>query len=158
VVGREQPAAHHIPELTYTRMVFNEVLRLYPPAWIMPRSVVAPDNVDGVRIGAGATVVISPFLTHRMADYWDNPTAFDPQRFSPEHEERRHRYAFYPFSGGAHQCLGAQLVTVEAQLIIATMLSRFRAHLRNQRPVRPQAAVTLRPRGQVALALSPVDS
>jgi cytochrome P450 len=155
VVGRDLPGREHLAQLTYTKMVLQELLRLRPPAWMIPRRLVAEDVFDGVRVPGGSTVLMSPYLTQRMGSLWENPLAFDPERFSPERMQRRHRFAFFPFGGGGHKCVGMHLFMVEAQLIIATLLSRYRIELHGTRDIEPQAAVTLKTRQKVQLILRP---
>jgi cytochrome P450 len=139
----------------YTKMVIQEALRLYPVGWLIPRTARDADTIGGVRIPAGATVLLSPLLTQRMAGVWEEPEAFQPERFAPERAERRHRYAYFPFGGGPHQCLGSHFFLVEAQLVVAAIAGRYRPVLRTPLPVPRRAAVTMRPRGRVELVLQP---
>ncbi|WP_091639056.1 cytochrome P450 [Micromonospora pallida] len=154
VVGDEPVRREHLGELRYTRMVLDELLRLYPIGWLIPRRAVAADVVGGVRIEAGATVVASPLITQRMSAFWERPDEFDPERFRPERVRARHRYAHFPFGGGPHQCLGMYLFYLEAQLIIATMLSRYRFRLRQPGVPGLRLAAALRPRHRVELTLT----
>ncbi|MEV0329908.1 cytochrome P450 [Micromonospora echinospora] len=154
VVGDEPVRREHLGELRYTRMVLDELLRLYPIGWLIPRRAVAADVVGGVEIEAGATVVASPLITQRMSAFWDRPDEFDPERFRPEQVRARHRYAHFPFGGGPHQCLGMYLFYLEAQLIVATMLSRFRFRLRQPGVPGLRLAAALRPRRRVELTLT----
>ncbi|MGR6320935.1 cytochrome P450 [Micromonospora soli] len=154
VVGGEPVRREHLRDLTYTRMVLDELLRLYPIGWIIPRRAVAADVIDGVPIEAGATMVASPLITQRMAQFWERPDEFDPERFRPERVRGRHRYAHFPFGGGPHQCLGMYLFYLEAQLILATMLSRYRFRLRRAGVPGLRLAAALRPRERVELTLS----
>jgi cytochrome P450 len=147
--------AAHLPGLRYTKMVIQETLRLYPVGWIFPRQASAADTIRGIRIKRGGTVLLSPYLTHRMAQFWPRPHSFEPERFSNEAAEQRHRYAYFPFSGGIHQCLGSHFFTVEAQLIVATVVSRYRPRLVNRKPVSQRAGVTLRPGQTVQMVLAP---
>ncbi|SCF34343.1 Cytochrome P450 [Micromonospora chaiyaphumensis] len=153
VVGDEPVRREHLADLTYTRMVLDELLRLYPIGWIIPRRAVAADVIDGVPIEAGATMVASPLITQRMRQFWDRPDEFDPERFRPERVRARHRYAHFPFGGGPHQCLGMYLFYLEAQLILATMLSRYRFRLRRPGVPGLRLAAALRPRERVELTL-----
>lgn len=155
VVGRDRPAGSHLPDLRYTRMVIQETLRLYPPAWVVPRVATEADVIDGTRIQRGATILMSPLVTHRLPQFWPQADEFLPDRWAPQPGERRHRYAYYPFIGGVHQCLGLHLVTTEAQFIVATMLGRFTPRIVPGAQIRPRAAVTLRPRRRVPLHLRP---
>lgn len=156
VIGGDQPQPSHLAALPYTRMLLQELLRLHPVAWIIPRQAKEDDVIDGVRINAGSTVLASPYLAHRIAEYWEHPTAFDPQRFAPEQTQHRHRFAYLPFGGGPHQCLGSHFFTVEAQLIVATILSRYRPTRHGSSPIVAQAAATLRPKQRVQLLLKPI--
>jgi cytochrome P450 len=153
VVGRRPVQPSQVPALRYTRMVLQEVLRLYPGGWLVPRRAARADVIDGVRIPAGATIVTSAYVTHRMERNWDSPETFDPERFAPEHVAKRHRYAYFPFGGGQHLCIGQHFFTAEAQLIIAAVLSRFRPVMLNDAVVTPKPAASLRPRQRIDLVL-----
>jgi cytochrome P450 len=157
VVGAGPVQRSHLPDLHYLRAVLDELVRLYPTGWMLPRLVARTATVGGVRIPAGATVVVSPFLTQRMNAYWDRPDEFDPDRFLPERSEQRHRYAYFPFGGGPHQCIGRHLFQVEAQLIVAAMLTRFRPGPPLSDVPAPQVAATLLPKRRVQMTLRPVD-
>ncbi|MEV4813611.1 cytochrome P450 [Micromonospora avicenniae] len=154
VVGDGPVRREHLNQLPYTRMVLDELLRLYPIGWIIPRRAVADDVIDGVEVEAGATMVASPLITQRMTAFWDRPDEFDPDRFTPERIRGRHRYAHFPFGGGPHQCLGMYLFYLEAQLILATMLSRYRFRLRRSGVPGLRLAAALRPRRRVELTLT----
>jgi cytochrome P450 len=158
VVGTGAPERAHLTKLRYTKMVLQEVLRLYPVGWVIPRTAKDHDRIDGALIPRGATVFLSPYLTHRMERFWARPLEFDPQRFSPKQAGTRHRFAYFPFGGGAHQCLGSHFFTVEAQLIVAAVLGRYRPQVHNGSEVAPQAAASLRPARPVEMTLLPIES
>jgi cytochrome P450 len=153
VVGTDRPDRRHLADLRYTKMVLQELLRIYAVGWLVPRRAVAADVVDGVPIERGATVLISPYLTNRMESLWDRPDVFDPDRFSPEHAQPRHRFSYLTFGGGPHQCLGSHFFTIEAQLIVATLLARYRVELYRSEPVEARAVLTVQPRRPVELIL-----
>lgn len=153
VVDTERPSADHLKDLTYSRQVIQELLRLYPVGWLFPRMATRSETIDGVEIGAGETVLISPFLTHRLSTVWDDPHTFDPDRFAPQRAERRHRYAYFPFGGGPHQCIGMHVFNSEALLIVAAVLRRYEVVLRNRVPAMPKVGASLRPKGSVELIL-----
>jgi cytochrome P450 len=155
IVGREPVRPSHLPELIYTRQVIQELLRLYPVGWLFPRRAVRPANFDGVSIKSGDTILLSPFLTHRLESFWPDPLRFDPDRFAPG-GQRRHRYSYFPFGGGPHQCIGMHVFNIEAEMIIAGILSRFRPVSCSTVPFRPQIGPTLRPRRSVEVTLRPV--
>ncbi|WP_433394237.1 cytochrome P450 [Micromonospora sp. KLBMP9576] len=153
VISREQLLA-----LTYTRQFVDELLRMYPAGWLVPRAAVADDVIGGTKIKAGSVVAVSSYVTQRLARYWDRPDTFDPERFRDDQPRRAraHRYAYFPFGGGPHQCLGQYLFNLEAPLVVATILSRYRFRLRDAGMPPKQLAATLRPGRPVVVALTPV--
>ncbi|TMR06264.1 cytochrome P450 [Actinomadura soli] len=157
VLGQDRPDRTHLPRLQYTKMVIQELLRMYSVGWIIPRTSVDDDVIDGVRIKGGSTIVISPYLTHRVADVWPDPEVFDPDRFSPTRSKGRHRFAYMAFGAGPHQCVGTLFFTVEAHLIASTLLQGFRPVVQNESPVRPQVRLTLIPRERVDIVLNPAS-
>jgi cytochrome P450 len=144
---RRVPTIRDLPDLTYTKMVVDETLRLYPPAWITNRQSVAEDEILGHRIPAGSFVTLSPYVLHRHPRYWDQPDDFDPERFAPGRGDGRPRFAYFPFGGGPRQCIGQSMALVEAQLVLATVLGRCRLRPISDGPVEAEALATLRPRG-----------
>ena len=157
VVGDDHVTAAHLSQLKYLKMVLQELVRLYPVGWLIPRTAARDDVIDGWRVPAGSTMLISPYLTHRLPRYWPRPDEFDPHRFGPDAAANRHRFAYFPFGGGPHTCLGNHLFTVEAQLIVATMLSRYRVRVPDARSITPLPGASLRPRQHVRLRLRPVE-
>jgi cytochrome P450 len=149
------PTASDLPRLPYTRMVIDETLRLYPPAWITNRRAIEADAVCGYRIPADATVSISPYVTHRDPTLWENPEGFDPERFPPERSARRPHYAYFPFGGGPRQCIGKGFALMEATLVLALLTQRYELHLVSGRWVETEALATLRPRYGMWMAAHP---
>lgn len=147
VVGDRLPAFDDVPRLAYLRRVFDETLRLYPPAWITNRECLAEDALCGFRIPAGAFVAISPYVIHRLPQYWPDPERFDPDRFLPERSVGRPKFAYLPFGGGPHQCIGNQFALTEAALVMATLLQRYKLTLPQGARVTPSAHTSLRPDG-----------
>ncbi|MET9338753.1 cytochrome P450 [Nonomuraea sp. NPDC003804] len=155
VVGEGPVRPAHVPKLVYLRRVLQELLRVYPSAWIIPRQAVADTDIGGVRIKAGSQVLVSPYATHRLADFWDRPLEFDPERWATENTERRHRYSFIPFGAGPHVCLGQHLFYVEAPLVIANLLRRYRVELTNPQRLTPVPGASVRPKEKLMLKLVP---
>jgi cytochrome P450 len=149
------PEAGDVPRLTFTRMVVDETLRLYPAAWMFARTALAEDEIGGYHVPAGQVVMLSPYVLHRRSDLWPNPEAFDPWRFTPERALHRHKYAYLPFSAGQRVCIGNNFALMEATLILAMAAQRFRLHLVPGRPVRAQPTSTLRPQPGVWMAVHP---
>lgn len=151
VLGGRAPGVEDLPRLRFLRAVIDEVLRLYPPAWMFARKAAAADTIGPYDIPAGAVLMLSPYVTHHRADLWENPEGFDPERFLNESD--RPRYAYLPFSGGPRQCIGNNFSLMETQLIIALVRQRFSLELEPGKPVRAQPYATLRPRPGVWMRL-----
>jgi cytochrome P450 len=137
-----------LQRLRYTRMVLDEALRLFPPAWVVTRSADGPDEIGGFAIPAGSRVLVSPYVTQHDPALWEDPEGFDPERFSPEAQAAagQPRYAYFPFGGGPHLCIGAGFATMEATIVLATVARRLRLDLEPGRPVAIEPLVTLRPK------------
>jgi cytochrome P450 len=128
------------------RQVLLESLRLYPPAAYMSREAIADDMVAGEEVRAGMQVWVSPWVLHRHRRFWDNPTAFMPDRFAGKLSPWTNMGAFLPFGAGPRTCIGATFAMAEAQIMLATLLSRFKVTLEDaSRPVMPVARITTAP-------------
>jgi cytochrome P450 len=145
------PQMDDLPQLPLTRMVIEESMRLYPPAWAVGRHALEADEIGGHTIPKGAYVLVFQYVTHRHPDFWEQPDAFDPERFAAERSTGRHRFAYFPFGGGPRLCIGNQFALIEAQLILATILSRHQLLLSPKARVIPEPLVTLRPRGSLLM-------
>jgi cytochrome P450 len=157
VLGDRAPALDDLPRLPLARMVVEEAMRLYPPVWGVGRQAIAADRIGGYDIPAGALVNLSPWVTHRHPDFWDDPERFDPERFRPGVERTRPRFAYFPFSGGPRLCIGETFALMEAQLVVAMMLQRYRLTLVDPRPVVAETTLTLRPRGGLSMRAAVVE-
>ncbi|MFZ1476419.1 MAG: cytochrome P450, partial [Sphingorhabdus sp.] len=107
-----------------TEMVFKETLRVIPPVPSIPRRALRDFEFRGYKIPAGTSVGISPSYVHKMPEYWEDPERFDPLRFTPENSKGRHKYAWVPFGGGAHMCLGLHFAYMQMKLFIHHLLTQ----------------------------------
>lgn len=155
LAGGRAPSWSDLGELTWTRAVVDESLRLYPPAWVLTRRAVASDVVDGVSVPAGTMVIVSPWLLHRRADVFPDPGAFRPERFGPDADHAPPRGAYVPFGAGSRLCIGRDFALVESVLVLATLLRDHAVEPVAGHRVRVDALVTLRPRGGLPLRLRP---
>ena len=147
VLGGRNPTVDDLPKLAYTKRVLQETMRLYPPGWLIPRNAVCDTVVGGRTIPAGASMILSPYLTHRDPAHWEDPDTFDPERFLPERAAGRPKLAYVPFGAGGRQCIGNHFAMMEAQLITAMLVQRFKPRLASGRTVKPTGAGTLKPAG-----------
>jgi len=151
VIGDRLPTHHDLDSLRYTEAVIREVLRLYPPSWMMIREPRVDDHIGGYRIPAGTSLLISPFATHRRPEHWPDPERFDPDRFAESEIRGRHRYAWYPFGGGPRVCLGLAFAMTELKLTLALVTARCRLHRPPGLPLRPDPRLTLEPAGDLRM-------
>ncbi len=140
------PTIADLPRLEWTSMVLSEAMRLYPPAWGLGRTPIEDDVIDGFFIPRGSLVFVSPWVTHRHPDFWEDPEGFDPERFAPERMATIPRYAYFPFAGGPRQCIGNRFALMEAELALAVVAQRYRLDLVPGHPVELEPVITLRPR------------
>ena len=141
------PQIDDLPRLSYTRMVVDEVLRLYPPAAVIPRQADGPDNIDGFKVRRNARLLLSPYVTHRRGDFWPEPERFRPERFAPGREASRHKFAYLPFGAGPRSCIGRQFALMEMQSALAALARRYTLRLLPGHCVVPEMTTTLGPRG-----------
>ncbi|HET9139105.1 cytochrome P450 [Actinophytocola sp.] len=145
VLGDREPSYADLPRFRYTAMVLNEVMRLFPPVWILTRKAVGADEVGGYHVPAGSDVLICPFTLHRHPDFWTDPDRFDPNRFDPDRPTAgRPRYAFIPFGAGPRFCVGNHLGLMEATFVIAMLAKELRLSLVPGHTVTPEPMLSLR--------------
>nr|WP_042186642.1 cytochrome P450 [Kibdelosporangium sp. MJ126-NF4]CEL17426.1 cytochrome P450 [Kibdelosporangium sp. MJ126-NF4]CTQ91347.1 cytochrome P450 [Kibdelosporangium sp. MJ126-NF4] len=156
VIGDRDPTSDDLPRLGYLRAVFSEALRLYPSVWTLSRSPIEDDVIGGYDIPRGAQVFISPYLVHRHPEFWDNPEAFDPSRFTEG--VKRPRYAYIPFSRGPRLCPGSSIALLEAPLVIARILQDYRLTVAPGHLCEPTSNVFLYPRGGMPMRVEKVTS
>ena len=121
-------------KLELTEMAFKEALRFVPPVPSMPRRALKDFEYGGYRIPAGTPVGINIHYVHHDPRHWDNPSHFDPLRFTPNKVKERHKYAWVPFGGGAHMCLGLHFAYMQVKVLMAQLLPRYRIELTDGDP------------------------
>lgn len=146
VLGGRTPTIDDLPRLPYTRMVIDESLRLFPPAWSLARQAIEDDEIGGYHLPKDSPITIVQYVTHRHPEFWEDPERFDPERFTPERSADRPKYAYFPFGGGPRQCIGNNFALIEAQLILATLAQRYRVRVVPNHPVVLDPLITLRPK------------
>jgi cytochrome P450 len=144
ILGGREPSWPDVQRLTWTRMILQESMRLYPAVHTLAfRQALEDDIVCGMRVPKGAVVTIVPWIIHRHRSYWERPDRFEPERFTPDAVARRERLAYLPFGFGPRICIGAAFAMTEAVLILATLAQRFRLRVAPGCKVEPYAAFTL---------------
>src|ERR671919_303485 len=151
-LGGAVPRAEDVGRLELCQRVFKEALRLYPPVPFFEREALEEFELGGVMIPRGTYLVVFPFALHHREGWWPEPSRFDPDRFLPEHEKARPRYAWIPFGAGPRICIGNGFALLEGTLVLATLLQRVRLQAAYDGDVRPDPrAATFRPEGGVEM-------
>lgn len=160
VLGSRLPTAADVPRLVYTKMIWDESLRLYPPAWIVhARKSVAEDRLpSGVLLPAGTRVFLSPWSMHRNPRWYPDPNRFDPDRFLPEAKQARPAFSYIPFGGGGRRCLGESFAELEALLVLATLASKVRFRMEEGHTIIPNPLMTLRMRTPMHVTIEPIGT
>ena len=143
VLGGRAPTMDDLPKLRFNRMIIEETLRLYPPAWSMSRQSIDEDEIGGYRLPAKASLNVVINNVHRDPRFWDEPERFNPERFLPERSANRPHFAYLPF-GGPRLCIGNQFALAEAQLVLAIVAQQYQLRLIPGHPVRPAPIFVLR--------------
>lgn len=151
VVGAGEVMPEMIPRLIYTRMVIAEAMRLFPPAWAIGRRAVETFDIGGYTVPRDTIVLVSQFLLHRDRRFFPEPERFDPERWRPEQQHGRPRFAYFPFGGGNRVCIGESFAWMEGVLVLATLASRWRLELLDPPPLAMQPGITLRPAGGIRM-------
>ncbi|HEX3649257.1 MAG TPA: cytochrome P450 [Pseudonocardiaceae bacterium] len=153
VVGDRSPGFADLERLTYTSMVLQEAMRLYPPVWILTRNAQGDDEIGGYHVPAGSDVLICPYTLHRHPAFWDEPTRFDPDRFDPTRTVSRPRYAYIPFGAGPRFCVGNHLGLLEATLVLVTLVRDLRLVAVPGHEAVPEPMLSLRVRGGLPMTV-----
>ena len=154
VIGDRPVQITDLDSLVYCRAIINETLRLYPPVPINTRLALADDVLAGIPIKAGTHIYLAAWLTHRHHALWDDPGAFNPERFMPENIDNIPRGAYYPFGLGPRICIGMSFGIQELLIVLATILPKFTFHLTAPDSVLPECRITLRPRGGLPMLVT----
>jgi cytochrome P450 len=153
VLGGRAPEVADLGRLPYLHAVINEVLRLYPPAYILARVAIAPFRIGEYDFPAGETVLLSQWVMHRDPRYYDEPESFRPERWLNGLADRLPPGAYFPFGDGPRRCIGQGFALLESALVIATIAQRFRFSLLAGRKTAPEPLVTLRPKHGIWMTL-----
>jgi cytochrome P450 len=150
-LGSSAAGADDLAAMPYVRQVIEEAMRLYPPVGLIARTARQADELAGREVKPKDTVFIPIYALHRHEMWWKDPHAFDSERFSPTAREGRDRFLYLPFGAGPRVCVGANFAMMQAQIILATLLARFRFDLADRALPVPTMLMTLRPEGGVWL-------
>jgi cytochrome P450 len=158
VLGTRRPSVEDLARLRYTEAVVLESMRLYPPAYALGREALADCEVMGYQVPAGMTLLMSTWVVHRDPRWYEQPEAFQPERWEEAQVKRRPKYSYFPFGAGPRQCIGNQFAMMETVLVLAAIAQRYRFTLASDRTVVPWPTFTLRPKGPIEAVVTPRGS
>ena len=147
------PSLVQIEALAYTQQVINEALRLYPPGWVLSRRTIEADVLGGYPVPARTNVLLPLYLVHRHPRFWKDPEVFWPERFAPEHEAERPRFAYMPFAAGPRHCIGETLALFEMFVHLYKVARRYRLRYVADKPLELEAGINLRTRHPLHMRL-----
>ncbi len=155
VLQGRTPTMEDLPNLPLVRYVFDEAMRLFPPAPLVPRQVAHDTELGGYALPKGSRIFVSIYNIHRHPEFWERPEQFDPWRFDPANAEKRHRLAFMPFGAGPRMCIGNNFALTEGPLLLAIIAQKYSVTLAQGHTVKPEVAITMRPHGGMPMQLHP---
>ena len=153
-IGERSVTIESTSDLRYFRAVIDETLRLYPSLWVFALVPKNDDVLGGFDIPAGRSVVISPYITHRHPEFWDDPERFDPERFAQPSSAGRHPYAYFPFSGGPRRCPGSELALGMIRIVVATIIRSHQIEVVPGHSIARRREFVLRPSNGLPTRLS----
>lgn len=146
VLDGRTPEVADIKRLNYTSFVLKETLRLYPPGWAVGRESVQDCEIGGYFVPQGSQFVMSQWVVHRDARFWNAPDEFQPERWESDLEKRLPKYAYFPHSGGPRFCLGSMFAEMLSIIVIAMVMREFHLSLTSSQPVEPLPSFGLIPK------------
>lgn len=151
VLAGRAPTIEDLPQLRYTEMVLAESMRLYPPAWAMGRQATEDVALGPYLLPAGSYVFFSQYMIQRNPEFWPEPLAFRPERFTPEAKAGRPKFVYFPFGAGSRQCIGEGFAWMEGVLVLATLAQKWRLRLVPGQTIGLQPKITLRPKPEIRM-------
>ncbi len=150
---KSEPSLMEMEQLSYTKNVVDEALRMYPPGWLLSRRTIAADILAGYDVPPGTDVLLCLYLLHRHPRYWKEPDAFRPERFDAAHESERPRFAYMPFAAGPRHCIGETLALYEMYMHLYKVARRYRLRYVPDRPLELEAHINLRTKHPLLMKL-----
>lgn len=153
VLAGRTPTLDDLPNLPFTRTVLAEALRLYSPAWVIGRRALVDYKIGEYKLRRGDIVLMAQAVMHLDGRFWEDPECFSPQRWTPEAEAARPKFAYFPFGGGSRICIGEQFAWMEEMLLLATLGQGWKMRLAPGQVVATQPVITLRPKFGMKMVL-----
>jgi cytochrome P450 len=152
-LGGRLPTAEDIPRLRYTKMVFGESLRIYPPSYVIPRQALEDFTIDRYRIPGGTIVLMSPYLIHHDPRFHKDPETFNPHAWDEHYNGQHSKYEFFPFGGGPRACIGEPFAWMQGVIVLASIAQHWRAKMVPGYRVELQQLINLRPKNGLMMTV-----
>ena len=149
----KDPSFEQLRNMGYSLQVIEEVMRLYPPAWITDREPLEDEVFEEIPIKKGLDIICLIYSLHRNPKYWSNPEEFDPERFNTENKKLQVPYSYIPFGGGPRLCIGNNFALMEMQFVLSMLIQRYQFELVSKEPVALNPLVTLRPENGIKMRI-----
>jgi cytochrome P450 len=154
VFGDEDVDYNSLHSLEHTMNVLNEVLRIYPPFWMIDRIAIKDDEFNGIKIPSGSILVPYIYGVHHNSECWESPSEFKPSRFTKENKNNHHPFAHVPFGGGPRVCIGQNMAVMQILLVLVSVIKKYDFKIINNVTVEMDPRMILRPKGDVMLDFS----
>jgi cytochrome P450 len=135
-----------LEKLKYTKCVFEESMRLYPPFWRLSRRCLEDVKIGEYTLPRDTDVVISTYTLHRHEKYWVEPEKFQPERMFEEEKKKRHSFSFIPFGAGPRVCIGETFAYTEALAVLASLIQTFKITPLSNAQAEPELSITMKPK------------
>jgi cytochrome P450 len=143
-----------VQKFEYCTQVIQEALRLYPPFWMVDREALEDDEVAGVSIPKGSTVVVFVHGVHHSPKYWENPESFEPERFAKANEKGHTPFAWAPFGAGPRGCIGGNYAMLQILMILSVLFRKYEFRLTPGQDIEPHPMVILRPKDGILMTFT----
>jgi cytochrome P450 len=153
VLNGRNPTLEDFRSLDYARMVIEETMRLYPPAWIIGRNAIDDDEIGGYHIPKGINTLIPVYHIHRDPQYWEEPLKFIPERFTKEKIRSYHKFVYFPFGGGPRLCIGNNFALMEMQLLVPMFIQQYHLQKAKGFKFKQDPLITMRPNPDMLMEL-----
>jgi cytochrome P450 len=153
VCGGSVPTMADVRRFEYLEWVLQEAMRLYPPVYVMFREPQVDVRLGGYRVPEGSAIMLPQWVVHRSSRFYDDPEAFDPERWRPDRRSERPRFSYFPFGGGPRHCIGKQFSLLEAKLILGTVAQRYTLSYDREEPFDLRGSLTMHPKEPMTMRL-----